>query len=89
MEFEQKILSFEEAIRHGVKRVWIQMRETEAALPVAYALEHSPFLRFKNETLYLMIYVRAAYYGKTWRCFRKEPDRFDLARDWEDADDES
>ena len=86
MEFEQEVMTLEEAIQHDGRRVWIQMMETQTALPVTYVAEHVPFLQFGNEMLYLKITVRGEYYGKTWRCFRKEPDRYDLSREWEEAE---
>lgn len=82
---DARVLTLEEAIDPGMKRVWIQLREMSCAMAARYAAEHAPFLRFRDPELEMEIEVRAEYYGKTWRCFDVCPLNED-AHPWEDGE---
>lgn len=80
-----KVLTLEEAIEWRRETVWIQLREMSCAIQAQYALEHAPWLRFRDERLQMEITVKAENYGKTWRCFDICP----LSEDsypWEDGE---
>ena len=80
-----QVLTLEEAIEPGRKRVWIQLREMSCAMAARYAAEQAPFLRFRDPELEMEIEVRAEYYGKTWRCFDSCPLE-ENAHPWEDGE---
>ena len=82
---DARVLTLEEAIEPGRKRVWIQLREMSCAMAAKYVAEHAPFLRFRDPELEMEIEVRADYYGKTWRCFDTCPLDED-AHPWEDGE---
>jgi len=82
---DARVLTLEEAIDPGRKRVWIQLREMTCAMAARYSAEQKPFLRFMDQELEMVIEARAEYYGKTWRCFDRCPINED-AHPWEDGE---
>lgn len=83
-----RILRFEEAIQYHRKTVWIQTRDMCGSLPVEYAMENAPWVRFRfltgNDEM--MFLVKKEWYGKTWRCFDIAPEDEDSFL-WEEVDD--
>ena len=64
---QARVLTLEEALDWNREIVWLQMRWWKTAIWVQYALEQSPWLRFRKDGM--EISVRADQYGKSWRCF--------------------
>lgn len=80
-----KVLKLEEAIRWNRKVIWLETREDAKVLPVTYYAEHVPFLRFDCEDRVAMIEVRAEFYGKTWRCWDRDPAGAQNVKTWKSA----
>lgn len=80
-----KVLKLEEAIRWNRKVIWLETREDAQVLPVTYYAEHMPFLRFDCEDRVAMIEVRAEFYGKTWRCWDRDPAGAQSVKTWKSA----
>ena len=80
-----RVLTLDEAIQWGRKSVWLQLRNATCSLEMKYALEHPPFLRFRDDKLKLEIEVRGEYYGKTWRCFDQCP-VYEEEYPWDDGE---
>ena len=80
-----RVLKLEEAIRWNQKTIWLELRETQGVIPVTYHLEHVPFLRFEAEDRVAMIEVRAVMYGKTWRCWDRDPAGAQSVKTWKSA----
>ena len=80
-----KVLKLEEAAEWNQKVIWMEMRETQGAIPVTFYAERAPFLRFNAEDRVLMIEVRVDYYGKTWRCWDRDPAGAESVKTWKSA----
>ncbi len=79
------VLKLEEAIRWNQKTIWMELRETQGVIPVAYYAERIPFLRFDAQDRVAMIEVRADMYGKTWRCWDRDPAGAQSVKTWKSA----
>lgn len=80
-----RILKLDEVIQWNRKVIWLETRTDTDAVPVTYYAEHVPFLRFDAEDRVMMIEARAAYYGKTWRCWDRDPAGAQTMKTWKSA----
>ncbi len=80
-----RILKLAEAVEYNRKVIWLELRTEAEVLPVTYYAEHLPFLRFDCEDRVAMITVRGEYYGKTWRCWDRDPAGAQTVKAWKSA----
>ena len=79
-----KVLKVNETIQAG-KVVWLETREAKEVIPVAFWAEHMPFLKYDAQDRVALIEVRAEYYGKTWRCWDRDPAGAQSVKTWKSA----
>ena len=79
-----RVLKLEETFQHG-KVIWLELRETAGVIPVAFWAEHLPFLKYDAQDRVAIIEVRAEYYGKTWRCWDRDPAGAQSVKVWKSA----
>jgi hypothetical protein len=80
-----RVLKIGEVVEYNRKVIWMELRETQGVIPVTYHAEHIPFLRFDAEDRVAMIEVRAEMYGKTWRCWDRDPAGAQSVKTWKSA----
>lgn len=80
-----RVLKLDEAMQWNRRVIWLETRESTEVLPVTFYAEHKPFLRFDCETRPAMMEVRAEYYGKTWRCWDRDPAGAQSVKVWKSA----
>lgn len=80
-----RVLKLTEVANGGDRRVmWLETRETKGVIPVTFYAERIPFLRFDCENRVAMIEVRSEYYGRTWRCWDRDPAGAETMKEWKD-----
>lgn len=80
-----RILELSEAVEYNRKVIWLELREMAGVMPVTFYVEQFPFLKFDAENRIAMITVRADYYGKTWRCWDRNPEGAESVKLWKSA----
>ena len=80
------VLTVEQATEYSRKVIWLEMRESVDVLPVTYHSERRPFLRYDCESRPTMVEVRGEYYGKTWRCWDRDPAGRQHVKEWDDEE---
>lgn len=79
-----RILKLDEAIEYNRKVIWLELREAAGVIPVTYHSEHLPFLRFDADDRVATFDVRGECYGKTWRCWDRDPAGAQSVKAWKD-----
>ena len=80
-----RVLKIGEVVEYNRKVIWMELRETQGVIPVTYHAERVPFLRFDAEDRVALIEVRADMYGKTWRCWDRDPAGAQSVKTWKSA----
>ena len=80
-----RVLKIGEVVEYNRKVIWMELRETQGVIPVTYHAERVPFLRFDAEDRVALIEVRADMYGKTWRCWDRDPGGAQSVKTWKSA----
>ena len=80
-----RVLKIGDVAVYDRKVIWMELRETQGVIPVTYHAERVPFLRFDAEDRVALIEVRADMYGKTWRCWDRDPAGAQSVKTWKSA----